>query len=90
MKLFFKLPVSINDVKYTWYINGDEVTQNVECNHEEADTRMVLDAALLSEDLEVVTAGTDVLIFTVKQKWVFRYDDEKCADIETILLYLGK
>ena len=82
MKLFFSLPVSINDVKYNWNINGDEVTQIFECNHEEADTRMVLHAALSSEEVVVVVAGTDVLIlmiyayskFMVKQRWVFRYD----------------
>ena len=42
MKLFFRLPVSINDVKYTWNINEDEVTRNIECDREEADKRMVL------------------------------------------------
>ena len=80
MKLFSRLLASINDVKYTWIINGDEVTENFECNHEEADTRMVLHAALSSEDVVVVAAGTYVLIlmiyayskFMLKQRRVFR------------------
>ena len=37
-QVIFRLPVSINDGKHTWKINGDEVTHNFECNHEEADT----------------------------------------------------
>ena len=44
MKLFFKLPVSINGGKYTWNINGDDVTHTFECNHEEADRQIVLHA----------------------------------------------
>ena len=97
MKLFFRLPVSINDAKYTWNINRDEVTHNFECNHEKVDTRMVLHAVLPSVDV-VVATGTDVLIlmiytyskFMVKRRWVFRYENDKCAVIETIFLYLGK
>ena len=79
MKLFFRVPVSINNGKYTWNINGDEITHTFECNHEEADTQMVLYAILSSEDV-VVGAGIDVLIFMiyvyskymVKRRWVFR------------------
>ena len=47
MKLFFRLPVFINDPKYTWNITGDEVTHSFKCNHEEADTQMELHVALL-------------------------------------------
>ena len=79
MKLFFRVPVSINNGKYTWNINGDEITHTFECNHEEADTQMVLYATLSSEDV-VVGADIDVLIFMiyvyskymVKRRWVFR------------------
>ena len=46
MKLFFRLPVCINDGKYTWNINGDEVTHTFECKHEEADTLMELHPTL--------------------------------------------
>ena len=65
MKLFFKLLVSINDRKYSCHINGDEVTHNFECNREEADTRMVLHAALSSEDIVVVAADADILIMII-------------------------
>ena len=65
MRLFFRLPFSINDVKYAWNINGDKVTQNLECNHEEADTRMVLHALLSYENVVAVATGTDVLLLMV-------------------------
>ena len=65
MKLFFKLLVSINDAKYYWHIDGDEVTHNFECNREEADTRMVLYAALSSKDIVVVATDTDVLFMMI-------------------------
>ena len=32
MKLLFRLPVSINDDKYTWNINIDDLTHNFECS----------------------------------------------------------
>ena len=93
MKLFFSLPVSINDGKYTSNINGGEVAHTFELNHEEADTRMVLHATLSSEGV-VVAADTDVLLlyskYMVKRRWVLRYENEKCADTETVSSCLGK
>ena len=80
------------------YINGFKVAHTFECNHEEADTQMILHAALSSEDAVSVAADTDDLIlmnyahskYMVKRRWVFRYEIDKKADIETILLYLDK
>ena len=59
---------------------------------------MVLHAALSSEDVFVVASDTDVLIlmiyayseYMVKQRWDFRCENEKCADIEIISSYLSK
>ena len=97
MKLFFMLSVSINDDKYNWNMNGDEVTHTFESNHEEADTGMVVNVALSSEDV-VVAADTDILIlmiyayskYMVKRRWVFRYENGKYAYTETTSLYLSK
>ena len=87
MKLFSKLPVSIKDGKYTWNINGDELIHTFECNHEEADTRMVLHATLLCEEVLVVYAMIYAYSkYMVKRRWVFRYKNDKCADIETVLV----
>ena len=60
MKLFFKLPVSVNGSKCTYNINGDEATHTFECKHEEVDTRIVLHVSLSSED--VVFVVTDMFI----------------------------
>ena len=38
------------------------ITHTFECNHEEADTPMLLHAALSSEDIVVVATDADVLI----------------------------
>ena len=65
MKLFFRLPVSINDDKYTWNINIDDLTHNFECSLEKTDTQMILHAALSSTDVFVVATGTDVLILII-------------------------
>ena len=87
MKLFSKLPVSIKDGKYTWNINGDHVIHTFECNQEEADTWLVLHATLLSEDVVVVY----VMIYQyskymVERRWIFKYKNEQCADIDSFSL----
>ena len=80
------------------YINGYKVAHTFECNHKEADTQTILHAALSSEDAFFVAADTDDLIlmnyayskYMIKRRWVFRYEIDKKADIETILLHLDK
>lgn len=56
---------SINDGKYTWNSNGDEVTHTFACNHEQEGRRMVFHASLSSEDAVVVAADTDALILII-------------------------
>ena len=57
---------------------------------------MVLHAALSSEDVVVVAAATcfdfdDLCLFKVHglMKMVFRYENDKCSDIETIFSCIG-
>ena len=69
MIFFSRIPVSINDNKYTWNINGDEITHNFECIHEETDTRMVWHAAFLSDDVVVVPL---VQMFDFDKSCVFK------------------
>ena len=60
--------------------------------------RMTLHVTLSSQDVVVVVADTDVLILIIhayskymsKQRWFLRYENNKCADIETIFSYFGK
>lgn len=67
------------------------------CNHEEADTRLVLHALLADSDVVVVAKDTDVLILliwayeqsNVGKKWYMKYDHNKYADINEICNFLG-
>ena len=68
------------------------------CNHEEADTRMVLHASLDDVDCVLCSKDTDVLLllaFAYNKKspskhWFLKYETEKYADIEKVVEYLGK
>ena len=64
-KLFFRLQASINDGKVTWKTNTDQVIHTFECNHEEADTQMLLHAALSSEDVVIIVADADAVILMI-------------------------
>ncbi len=68
------------------------------CNHEEADTRLVLHALLADSDVVVVAKDTDVLILliwayerkNVGKRWYMKYDHNKYADIGKICKFLGR
>eukprot|EP00794_Sanderia_malayensis_P016276 gene16276-biopygen13830 len=68
-----------------------------ECNHEEADTRLVLHASLADTDTVVVSKDTDVLILLVwafskldiTRKWLLKYDNDKFVDIGGICDAIG-
>ena len=67
------------------------------CNHEEADTRLVLYAIIQNTDMVIVFKDTDVLIlllwaFTklqVVHKWFFKFDNEKFVEVGSICKCLG-
>ena len=69
-----------------------------ECNHEEADTRIILLASQENNDVVVVAKDADVLVLLVwaythhniKHNWFFKYDAEKYVNICKICDYLGK
>ena len=104
--LFFKLddvrmklayPVIVTDKESTWKINKNYLRQMFSCNHEEADTRMVLHASLDDVDCVVCTKNTDVLLilaFAYNKKSpskhrFMKYETEKYAYIEKVVEYLG-
>ena len=68
-----------------------------DCNHEEADTRLVLHAILCEQDSVIVASDTDVLVllvwayneFEIKQKWYFQYESSCFADISVICEHFG-
>lgn len=67
-------------------------------NHEEADTRLVLQAYLEKGDVVIACKDTDVLIlmvwaftfYDVKHEWYFKYDNEKYARISKIVDFFGR
>ena len=68
------------------------------CNHEEADTRLVLHASKVDSDAFIVCKDTDVLILmiwtyskmNITNNWYLKYDHKKFADIRKTCSYLGK
>ena len=68
------------------------------CNHEEADTRLILHAAESKQDVVIVAKDTDVLVLMVwafafldvKCKWFFRKDDGQFADVGDICSHFGR
>ena len=77
----------------------NDITENLpDCNHEEADTQLVLRASQSNTDVVIVSTDTDVLILMIwafahseiKNKWYLKYDYDKFADIGKIVDYLGK
>ena len=42
--LAFRILIIVKDGKFIWQIDGDKVNHLFKCNHDEADTRMVLHA----------------------------------------------
>ena len=87
--------VTAGDKVYRFQEGQERIT---ECNHEEADTQMILFAYQETSDIVVVAKDTDVLIlliwayshFDIKYDWFLKYDAEKYANIRTICEYLGK
>ena len=81
----------------TFSVRDHSICMLYTCNHEEADTRLVLHALLADSDVVVVAKDTDVLILliwayeqsSVGKKWYMKYDHNKYADISEICKFLG-
>ena len=90
-------PMIVNDKYDTVRINSDGVSYMFECNHEEADYRLVLHALVCEQDVVVVAKDTDVLVlliwayvhFNVNYKWYLMYEKGVYADISVICQYFG-
>ena len=87
--------VTEGDNTYRVERNGCELIYR--CNHEEADTRLVLHASMEAADVAIVSKDTDVLILlilaysklSVCKTWLFKYNHDKYADIGVICQFLG-
>ena len=78
-------------------LNNQSIQILENCNHEEADTRLVLHAILCNQDCVIVASDTDVLVllvwayfaFDIKCKWYLKYDSNSFADISVICGHNG-
>ena len=61
-KRLFTIPLTINEGETVWKISDKKVTSLSKCNHEEADTRMVMYAAMHNNPAVIVAKDTDVFI----------------------------
>ena len=89
--------ITVGDENYKLKRTG-EVESKTNCNHEEADSRIVLLALEANSDVVIVAKDTDILILLVwaytkhniDHTWYFKYGNEKYANIGTICAYFGE
>ena len=60
-----RILIIVNDKDNTWKISEDSQSIIFECNHKEADSRMVLHACLEDTNVVLVANDTDVLVLMV-------------------------
>ena len=59
-----RIPLVITETCNTWLLSSENITLVETCNHEEADTRIVVrHASLVEKPAVVVTANTDIFVF---------------------------
>ena len=61
-----KVPLVFTEQEKIWEITRDGVSESIECNHEEADSRLVLQACKRDAVVVVVAKNTDVLVIFVR------------------------
>ena len=77
--------------------NGRDSVRTI-CNHEEADTRLVLQAFEEESDAVIVSKDSDVLIllvwayvfYDIQKEWYLKYENEKYANIRLICDTFGR
>ena len=81
-----------------WKIAKNDAVEVLECNHEVADTRMVLHACLDDTNVLVVSRDTDIFVLLVHafsivkptSQWFMEIDHQKHVDIGKACSYLGE
>ena len=86
----------INSEEETWLIDGNMTYDMSRCNHEEADTRLVLHAAMTDSPAVIIAKDTDVLILLIyamsklsTQRWYMKIDHEKYVNVDRLVKYYG-
>jgi len=79
------------------FLIGENVSLLHLCNHEEADTRLVLHAYMANSDVVIVATDTDILMimiwvyhmYNLSFNWYFKFKHNKFASISRICSFLG-
>ena len=95
---YLKYPFVISEEGKTYIVERHRSTLLHECNHEEADTRLVLHAAKQDTGVVIVSKDTDVLVLLIwafskhqiAYKWFFQFEREKFVEIGSICRSLGQ
>ena len=98
VKQWLTIPFVVTEKDLTWRIDRGVVTELFLCNHEEADSRIVLHASLEDVIIVVCSKDTDVLLLLSfaynkilpTNKWYMKPDQTKYADIQKVTDYLGR
>lgn len=86
-----------NIANQTCKITSLDVERILDCNHKEADTRLVLHACLHDTPVVIISSDTDVFILLVyayskvrpREKWLMKIDNRRYIDIQKCTDYLG-
>ena len=93
-----KMPLVFTEQEQQWEITLDGASDSFECNHEEADSRLVLLACEKDTVVVAVAKDTDALVILVhayaivkpSSKWFMKIDHEKYVDVGKVYDFLGK
>lgn len=92
------IPLVFTESNNTWMITSEEVLLLEQCNHHEADTRVVRHASLSDRPVVVVATDTDIFVLLVyafskvapAEKWYMKIDKDSYVDIGDVCRTYGK
>ena len=94
----FKVPLLINSGEKTWKITRGTIETFPQCNHEEADTRLILHAAMSKSPAVIVAKDTDVFLLLAyavcyqnnPPRWYMKIDASQFINIIMIHNSVGR
>ena len=92
------VPFLYTDQERTFVIKNGQTSEIYNCNHEEADTRLILHALRENTDVVIVSQDTDVLVLmlhayvvnNVSKSWYMQIEPTKFICIDKIVQHYGK
>ena len=92
------VPIVFTNKEDTFEVTHQNSQILFKCNHEEADTRLILQACQKNTNCVVVSKDTDVFVLLVfafaakdiKYSWAMKIDHNKYINIQKVVQYLGK